>query len=122
MPHFAKLDDNNVVTQVIVIDNNDCDGGDFTASETAGQTFIASIGLDGTWKQTSYNANFRSRFAGLNYTYNETDDAFVRPQPYPSWTYNSETTDWDAPVAYPDDGTLYKWNEDDQAWEPSPDT
>ena len=122
MAHFAKLDDNNVVTQVIVIDNNDCDGGDFPASEAAGQTFIASIGLDGTWKQTSYNANFRSRFAGLNYTYNETDDAFVRPQPYTSWTYNSETTDWDAPVAYPDDGTLYKWNEDDQAWEPSPDT
>lgn len=64
MAHFAKIE-NGVVTQVIVVSNDDCGGGEFPKSEKAGQTFIASIGLDGEWLQTSYNANFRGKFAGI---------------------------------------------------------
>lgn len=65
MAHFAQMDENNVVQQVIVIANDDCGGGDFPESEPIGQTFIASLGLTGTWLQTSYHANFRNLYAGI---------------------------------------------------------
>jgi hypothetical protein len=79
MAHFAKVD-NNKVGQVIVVSNNDCGGGDFPASEPIGQAFIASLGLDGQWLQTSYSASFRGRYAGLGYTYNADLDEFIAPQ------------------------------------------
>lgn len=78
MAHFAKIE-NGLVTNVIVVGDDDCSGGTFPASEPIGQAFIASIGLDGEWKQTSYNANFRSAFAGLGFTYDADIDEFVRP-------------------------------------------
>jgi len=81
MAHFAQLNDSNVVTQVIVIGNDDCGGGSFPASEAAGQSFIASLGLGGTWKQTSYNGNFRGKYAGIGDTYNAELDEFVTPTP-----------------------------------------
>jgi len=81
MAHFAQLDSNNVVQQVIVVSNDDCGGGEFPASEPIGQAFIASLGLSGTWKQTSYNANFRGRYAGHGYTYDAELDVFVEPTP-----------------------------------------
>ena len=80
MAHFAKIE-NGVVTQVIVIDNADCAGGDFPASEAAGQAFINSIGLAGEYKQTSYNGNFRGRYAGIGYKYDSALDEFVAPEP-----------------------------------------
>ena len=81
MAHFAQLNDSNVVTQVIVIGNDDCGGGDFPTSEAAGQSFIASLGLTGTWKQTSYNNNFRGKYAGIGDTYDAELDEFVTPTP-----------------------------------------
>ena len=78
MAHFAQIS-NDIVRQVIVISNDDCAGGDFPASEAAGQAFIASIGLAGTWKQTSYNANFRGKYAGIGDIYDAVNDVFVAP-------------------------------------------
>jgi hypothetical protein len=78
--HFAEVR-NGSVTQVIVINNDDCGGGNFPASEAAGQAFIASLGLAGEWKQTSYNANFRGSYAGIGFTYDAVNDVFVAPAP-----------------------------------------
>jgi len=81
MAHFAQVDGNNVVRSVIVIDNSDCAGGDYPDSEPIGQAFIASIGIDGEWLQTSYNGNFRGQYAGQGMTYDPTLDEFISPQP-----------------------------------------
>lgn len=81
MAHFAQLDDNSTVMQVIVVSNDDCGGLEFPESEAPGQAFIASLGLSGTWKQTSYNNNFRGKYAGIGYTYNAELDEFVPPTP-----------------------------------------
>lgn len=78
MAHFAKVE-NNIVSQVIVVSNDDCGGGDFPASEPIGQAFIASIGLTGTWLQTSYHANFRFKYAGIGDTYDAEADEFIAP-------------------------------------------
>jgi hypothetical protein len=76
MAHFAKIE-NGIVSQVIAISNDDCSGGNFPESEPVGQAFIASLGLDGVWLQTSYNANFRSAFAGIGMPYDADKDEFV---------------------------------------------
>jgi len=78
MAHFAKVE-NGIVGQVIVVNNETLGDLEFPASEAVGQEFIASLGLDGTWKQTSYNANFRGKYAGAGDTYDETNDVFVAP-------------------------------------------
>lgn len=78
MAHFAKLE-NNTVTQVMVVADSDCAGGEYPESEIAGVAFLASCGLTGDWKQTSYNGNFRGRYAGIGYTYNAELDEFVPP-------------------------------------------
>ena len=78
MAHFAKIE-NGVVTQVIVVDNADCAGGDFPASEAAGQAFINSIGLAGEWRQTSYNGNFRGKYAGIGDSFDADADEFKSP-------------------------------------------
>ena len=79
MAHFAQVQD-GIVRNVIVIDNSDCGGGDYPDSETIGQAFIASIGIDGDWLQTSYNNNFRGQYAGQGMTYDPVLDQFVSPQ------------------------------------------
>lgn len=79
MAHFAQVNDNNIVQQVIVVSNDDCGGGDFPDSEPVGQAFIASLGLPGTWLQTSYHANFRGKYAGIMDTYDPDLDEFVAP-------------------------------------------
>lgn len=78
MAHFAEVK-GDVVTQVIVVSNDDCGGGNFPESEPVGQAFIASLGLQGEWKQTSYNGNFRGSYAGIGYRYDRTLDEFVAP-------------------------------------------
>jgi hypothetical protein len=78
MAHFARVED-GIVREVIVVGNDDCDGGDFPGSEAAGQAFIASIGLAGQWHQTSYNGNFRGTYAGIGFTYDADADEFVAP-------------------------------------------
>jgi len=81
MAHFAEVDEYQIVRNVIVVNNDDCGGGDFPASEPIGQAFIASIGIEGEWLQTSYHANFRGQYAGQGMTYDPTLDEFVSPQP-----------------------------------------
>jgi hypothetical protein len=115
MAHFAEIDANNVVTRVIVVSNDDCAGGDYPDSDAPGATFCHNL-LGGTWKQTSYNNNFRKRYAGIGYTFRADLDAFVAPQPYPSWTLNEETADWEAPVARPAEG-MWTWDEANQEWD-----
>jgi len=78
MAHFARIDD-GIVREVIVIDNDDCAGGEFPASELIGQAFIASIGLAGEWRQTSYSSSFRSTYAGIGFTYDAELDEFIAP-------------------------------------------
>jgi len=80
MAHFAQVQE-GIVRNVIVIDNSDCGGGDYPDSETIGQAFIASIGIDGDWLQTSYNNNFRGQYAGQGMTYDPVLDEFISPQP-----------------------------------------
>ena len=78
MAHFAQVE-SGIVRQVIVVSTADCGGGDFPESEPIGQAFIASLGLAGEWKQTSYNGNFRSKYAGIGDTYDAVNDVFVAP-------------------------------------------
>lgn len=106
MAHFAKIE-NNIVTQVIVVDNQ---------FEEQGQDWINNeLGLEGEWVQTSYNSNFRGNYAGFGYVYDRDNDVFYAPQPYPSWTLN-EDWKWSAPIPYPEDGLLYNWDEEKLDW------
>ena len=91
MAHFAKIE-NNIVTQVIVVSNDDAPG-DFPQSEAIGAEFCSNL-LGGKWKQTSYNGNFRVRYAGIGYTYSEEYDAFIPPKPTEDAIFNEETLDW----------------------------
>jgi hypothetical protein len=117
MAHFAKLDKNNIVMQVIVVSNEDLDFFPFPASEPIGQTFCEGLFQDGaTWKQTSYNGNFRKNYAGIGYKYFEGLDAFVPPRPFPSWILNEEIARYEPPVPYPTDGRLYLWDEPFLSW------
>ena len=122
MAHFAKLEENNIVTQVIVVSN------DIATSESAGATFINNLyGTSDTWKQTSYNtfANvhsgggtaFRKNYAGVGFTYDASRDAFIPPKPYASWVLDEDSCQWKSPVDYPDDNDLkYVWDESNTAW------
>ena len=116
MAHFAQINENNIVTEVIVVSNEKCGNVDFPDSEPIGQAFLVSIGLEGSWKQTSYNDNFRVRYAGLNYRYDAIRDAFISPQPYLSWIFDESTLDWKAPIPYPDDENNYYWDETTTEW------
>ena len=115
MSHFAKVED-GIVTQVLVVE----------------QDFIDNH-MDGEWVQTSYNTRggkhyapdsneedsgtpLRKNYAGIGYIYDSVKDAFYQPQPYPSWTLDEDTCQWEAPVAYPDDDKRYRWDEDTTAW------
>tara|TARA_R110002126_G_scaffold251204_1_gene394201 strand:+ start:326 stop:682 length:357 start_codon:yes stop_codon:yes gene_type:complete len=114
MAHYAQTE-NNIVTQVIVVDNNDILDDQGNESESVGAQFCVNL-LGGVWIQTSYNSNFRKNYASIGYTYDETRDAFIPPQPYSSWTLNGETCQWKAPVPYPDDGNEYNWDEGTTQW------
>jgi len=115
MAHFAQLDENNVVTQVIVVANSDTADAFGVEKEHIGAAFCERL-FGGTWKQTSYNGNKRKNYAGIGFTYREDIDAFVPPQPYASWTLNETTAQWQAPVAIPNNGGMYSWDEDNQQW------
>jgi hypothetical protein len=110
MSHFAKVN-NGIVEQVIV------------AEPEFFQTFVDSS--PGEWIQTSYNTRggqhpegrpLRKNYAGIGYTYDPVRDAFIPPKPFASWTLNENTCLWDAPVAYPDDGKIYSWDEATTNW------
>jgi hypothetical protein len=112
MAHFAKLGVGNLIEQVIVVSN------DIATTEQAGVDFINNLyNTRDVWKQTSYNGNIRKNFAGIGYTYDQTRDAFIPPKPFNSWVLNETTCLWEAPVAYPDDGEKYTWNEKTTTWD-----
>ena len=111
MAHYAFLDTNNNVTEVIVgIDETELIEG--LDPETWYGNFRGQ-----TCKRTSYNGNIRKNYAGIGYSYDYERDAFIAPKPYPSWQLNEETCQWNAPTTYPTDGFTYFWNEDSLSWE-----
>ena len=116
MAHFAKLDDNNVVIQVLVVNNDVLLKTDGTESEYKGKVFLNELFGNATWVQTSYNGNFRKQYAGIGFTYDETNDVFITPQPYNSWTLDSNF-DWQPPTPMPTDGQVYIWNEETLSWD-----
>jgi hypothetical protein len=117
MAHFAKLDENNVVTDVIVVNNIEMLAADGSESELMGVAFLIRwSGGYSNWKQTSYNNRIRKNYAGIGYTYDATRDAFIPPQPFPSWTLNEDTCLWDAPTPMPTDGQFYRWDEPTTSW------
>lgn len=116
MAHFAELDENNVVTRVIVVGNKDTSDANGVEKEYIGKAFCERL-YGGNWVQTSYNGNIRKNYAGIGYTYNSDIDAFVPPKPYASWVLNNDTAKWEAPTPMPDDGQLYSWDEDTTSWE-----
>jgi hypothetical protein len=115
MAHFAQLNDENLVTQVIVVANEDTADQDGVENEAIGIAFCTNL-LGGRWVQTSYNANIRKNYAGIGYKYDATLDAFIPPQPFESWTLNEETAQWESPTPYPDDGKRYSWDEETTSW------
>lgn len=119
MAHYAFLDENNIVTEVIVGKDENTDGIDWEQwyGEFRGQTC----------KRTSYNTiggvhredgtEFRKNYAGIGYTYDAEKDAFIPPKPFASWILNEDTCQWAAPIVYPTDGNRYIWNEENQNWD-----
>jgi hypothetical protein len=117
MAHFAKLDGNNIVLEVNVLNNEVIDNLPFPESEPIGIEFLTEWSGGYTdWLQTSYNGNFRKNYAGIGFTYDPIRDAFISPQPYPSWLLNETTCQWEAPVPYPTDGKDYYWDETTLSW------
>lgn len=115
MAHFAKLNQQNIVEQVIVIANDVLLDDNGVEQEQRGVAFCAMLFSYPYWIQTSYNGNFRKNYAGIGYTYDSRLDAFVPPQPYPSWVLDESTCQWQAPVPMPTDG-LYQWDDGAGAW------
>ena len=132
MANFAELDENNIVVNVLVVSNDILEtkqilttGEVITENSQKGIDFLNDLYPDsGTWVQTSYNRNFRFNYAGISYTYDESNDAFYAPQPFPSWALD-ENFRWQPPVAQPvvepnEHGyidTFYEWNEETQEWD-----
>ena len=114
MAHFAQLNEENIVTQVIVVANPDTADQDGVENEAIGIAFCTNL-LGGTWKQTSYNGNIRKNYAGIGYTWDGT--GFAAPQPYGSWTLDTETYVWNAPTPAPtEEGKMFAWDEATLAW------
>jgi hypothetical protein len=109
MAHFAQLDDNNIVLQIMVVSDEHEANGEQWCHEFAG----------GRWKQTSYNKTIRKNFASVGYTYDEQLDAFIPPKPYPSWVFEEYTCTWQSPIKQPDSEYRYRWSELLSTWIPT---
>ena len=121
MAHFANIDVDGFVMDVVVVANECVENLGFPDSEPVGVNFCQLLyGGASVWKQTSYNASFRKNYAGKGYRYDEGLDAFIPPRPYPSWVLNMETCQWaspiDMPKASPGPGQAYKWDENIENW------
>tara|TARA_R110000868_G_scaffold62099_1_gene188021 strand:+ start:72 stop:461 length:390 start_codon:yes stop_codon:yes gene_type:complete len=127
MAHFAKINTDNIVVDVVVVKDSEIliDGSE---NEQKGIDFLNSLfNTNYNWKKTSYNTYggvhindgtpFRKNFAGIGFTYDSGRDAFISPKPFNSWSLNETTCQWEAPVAYPDDNKKYRWNEDTTSWD-----
>jgi hypothetical protein len=112
MAHYAFLDENNIVTEVITGRNED----EVVNNISNWEEYYGSI-RNQRCLRTSYNGNIRKNYAGIGYTYNEELDAFIPQKIYNSWILNEETCRWEAPIEYPNDSKVYKWNEDNVSWE-----
>jgi hypothetical protein len=121
MAHSAKLDENNVVTQVVVVNNAVITDENDQEVESLGVNFLRNLYKEpnAVWKKTSYNHNERKNFAGIGDSYDETRDAFIPKKPYASWVLNETTCRWDPPVTRPEDTDTYghRWNEETQTWD-----
>ena len=111
MAHYAFLDVNNIVTEVITGSNET----EIVNGISDWEQYYENL-RNQVCKRTSYNNNIRKNYAGIGYTYDETRDAFIPPKPYPSWVLNEDSCVWEAPVPYPDETKPYKWDEDNQEW------
>ena len=116
MAHFAEIDQFGKVKRVIVVDNKDTADALGVEKEHIGAAFCEKL-FGGTWKQTSYNGNFRKNYAGIGYDWDEARNAFVPPKPFASWVLDENTCQWKAPIPMPTDGKMYGWNEGTQAWD-----
>jgi hypothetical protein len=116
MAHFAELDNNNVVTRVVVIANKDVADANGNEVESIGVAFCQNLFGGGNWKQTSYNANFRKNYAGIGFTYDANIDAFVPKKPFPSWVLDTNRAVWVAPTPVPNDGKYWQWDESTLSW------
>jgi len=121
MAHFAQINQENQVLQVIVVGNDDCKDQNGHESEDVGILFCKKLfGNETNWKQTSYNSNFRKNYAAIGYFYDSVRDAFIPPKPFESWALNENTCTWEAPVAAPaqkDDNFIsYVWSEQEHNW------
>ena len=114
MAHFAKISDDGTVLEVIVVGNDDLLDADGVEQEQLGKDFCQNL-FGGTWVQTSYNKNFRKRYASIGGKYDLTNNVFLFPQPYPSWTLDDEY-EWQPPTPYPSDGKAYLWSEESRGW------
>lgn len=120
MAHFAQLDENNLVIQVMAVNNDVIVDGNGVEQESIGLAFLQGLfGSDTNWKQTSYNNNIRKNYACVGFTYDTARDAFIPQQPFASWSINEETCLWQAPIDQPSlteaqqqAGTYYGWDED----------
>lgn len=115
MAHFAELDDNNIVTRVVVVHNNELllNG---VETESKGVAFLNTLYGHNRWKQTSYNKKIRKNYAGVGFSYNQNKDAFIPPKPFNSWILDDELCLWKSPVPYPADGSSYVWDETMLNW------
>lgn len=117
MAHFAKLNEDNIVLEVHVVNNNELLDENGHESEAKGIAFL-TLWSGGyiNWKQTSYNARIRKNYAGIGYTYDASRDAFISPKPYPSWVLVEANCQWQAPIVYPSDDKFYTWDETTTSW------
>ena len=126
MAHFAELNSFLKVVKVLVVDDEDTKEKNGEETESVGAKYLSNA-FGGTWVQTSYNTSqgihklggvpFRKNYAGVGFSYDLERDAFILPKPYLSWTLDEETCHWNPPVAHPDDGKDYDWNEATKAWD-----
>ena len=120
MAHFAKLNPSNVVVYVTVVSNDDIQNLPFPESEAVGleylNNFFGALEQGYSWRQTSYNGNFRKRYAGIDYTYDPKWDAFIPPKRFDSWVFDEEKLVYVAPIPRPKDGKSYIWDEPTLSW------
>ena len=117
MAYFAHLDENDIVDFVALINNDECIDENGEESEQKGAEFCSSFwGLNGIWVQTSYNGRIRKNYAGVGYTYDRQRDAFIPPQPFPSWLLDEDECQWFPPTPRPIDEKAYNWDEQNLRW------
>ena len=125
MAHFAKINSDNIVTEVIVVNNDVILNSNGEEQESLGVDFCKQLYGDGTYKQTSYNSKMRKNMATVGSTYDASKDAFIRPKRYSSWVLDESTCRWKPPVDHPVDSeaiggnVLYQWDESITNWKVS---